>query len=164
MTLTGILHQIYFKSTGHSFTNMGRMFLRMFVGLMLAQFGIRQLMDGSVDAMGVTCIPFLEAGLATWLIIVVEICCSFFIMIGLFTRLMIIPPFILMIVVCHKLVMISGSLAATSISLLCVPFMFMGIYMFLILVGPGKISLDYFYSLYLISRHHNGKEEDLEEV
>lgn len=164
MGLTNTFHQIYFKSTGHSFTNMGRMFLRLFVGLMLSQFGVRQLMHDGIGQESLALVPFLECELAVWLVIIVEIICSFCIMIGLFMRAMLLPPFVLMIVSCHKMVAIAGSFAAVPSSLLCIPFMFMGIFMFLFLVGPGKVSLDYFFSLYLISRHHNGKEEDLEEV
>ena len=157
------LHRIYFNSTGYSFTNLGRLFLRMFVGLMLAQFGVRQLMCGHNDAL-IGLLPYIDSCLATWLVIVVEIVCSFFIMIGLFMRAMIIPPFLLMIASTHKLWTFYGGLTGLPVALLSVPFLFMGLYFFLLLVGPGKISLDYFYSLYLISRHHNGKEEDLEEV
>ena len=44
--------------------------------------------------------------------------------------------------------------------------MFIGIYLFLALAGPGKISLDYFISLYIVSTR--GKDdtqtEELEEV
>ena len=142
---------------------MGRMFLRLFVGLMLAQFGIRQLM-GSGPEFSVGMVPYVEYGLPLWLVIVVELVCSFCIMIGLFTRVMSLPPFVLMIVSACKLTVLSGSMGATPVAILCIPFMFMGVYMFIFLVGPGKISVDYFYSLYLISRDHNGKEEDLEEV
>lgn len=107
--------------------------------------------------------PFIEYGLALWLVIIVELVCSFFIMIGLFMRLMIIPPFILMVCTAHELVF-GAAAGGASLSLLAFPFLFMGIFFFLLLVGPGKISVDYFYSLYLISRDHNGKEDDLEEV
>lgn len=157
--------QIYFKTTGYSFTHMGRLFLRLFVGLMLAQFGVRQLSPGPVVGMEYFDLPLLAIGLREWLVIVVEILCSFFIMVGLFTRIMIIPPFVLMISTCHSIYLLHGLTSLTSIQMLSVPFLFMGIYMFLILVGPGKISLDYFYSLYLINRHaENAREEDLEEV
>ena len=160
MSLSLTFQKFYFNATGYSFTNMGRLFLRMFVGLMLAQFGVRQLMNPEL----VGAIPFLEFGLSKWLVIVTELLCSFFIMIGLFMRVMTVPPFLLMIAASHKITVIFGGLGATPVSSLCIPFLFMGIFMFLMLVGPGKISIDYFYSLYLISRHHNGKEEDLEEV
>lgn len=162
---SNFLRQVYFKTTGYSFVNMGRLFLRLFVGLMLAQFGIRQLMGDLTPDIFSPFIPFVASGLHVWLIISVEIICSFFIMIGLFTRILTVPPFVLMIVSCHHIIKIYGISSCTAIQLMCVPFMFMGIYLFLCLVGPGKISLDYFYSLYLINRHQDkDKEEDLEEV
>ena len=37
------LKKIYIRTTGYSYTNMGRLFLRLFVGIMMMQFGIRQL-------------------------------------------------------------------------------------------------------------------------
>ena len=43
------------------------------------------------------------------------------------------------------------------------PIMFMGIYFFIILVGPGKISIDYFLSLHLLHTD-NKSESELEEV
>ena len=43
------------------------------------------------------------------------------------------------------------------------PVMFMGIYFFIILVGPGKISIDYFLSLHLLHTD-NKSESELEEV
>lgn len=141
------------------------MFLRLFVGLMLSQFGIRQLIDGGAPTGGILSIPFVCSDLATWLVIVVEIICSFFIMIGLFTRLMIVPPFVLMIASCHHIASLYGPGSTIAIQLMCTPFLFMGIYGFLLIVGPGKISLDYFYSLYLIHRNlDKDREEDLEEV
>ena len=154
--------QIYFKTTGYSFTHMGRLFLRMFVGIMLAQFGIRQLMG---DDFGIITemMPFVASNLSLWLIIVVELVCPFLFMIGFFTRISILPPFALMIVSCVKICMTFKLGSFEAAQMLCAPFLFMGIFVFLLLVGPGKISVDYFYSLYLIGRH-KGKEEDLEEV
>lgn len=163
MGLGTIFPQIYFKSTGYSFTNMGRLFLRLFIGLMLAQFGVRQLMGMPAEAMPFE-FPYVAGGLTTWLIIIIELVCSFFIMIGLFTRAAIVPPFVLMIVSCHRIFADFSFYGNASAQLLALPFLFMGVYMFIMLVGPGKISVDYFFSLYLINRLHKGKEEDLEEV
>jgi putative oxidoreductase len=46
------------------------------------------------------------------------------------------------------------------------PLMFIGIYIYMLLAGPGKISLDYFITLYIVSKH--GKDDtqvkELEEV
>ena len=41
--MSNILKTIYIRTTGYSYTNLGRLFLRLFVGIMLMQFGIRQL-------------------------------------------------------------------------------------------------------------------------
>lgn len=163
---SSLFRQIYFKTTGYSFTHMGRLFLRLFIGLMLAQFGVRQLMDQHNMISNIFFdIPFIASGLAQWLVIIVEIICSFLIMIGLFTRIMTIFPFVLMICSCHQICIVWGLTSPEAIQLLSVPFLFMGIYMFMFLVGPGKISIDYFFSLYLINRHQDkDKEEDLEEV
>ncbi len=44
------------------------------------------------------------------------------------------------------------------------PIMFIGIYIWMLIAGPGKISLDYFISLYIINRRGKDEEEELEEV
>ena len=44
------------------------------------------------------------------------------------------------------------------------PIMFIGIYLFILLAGPGKISLDYLISLFIISREGRDEKEELEEV
>lgn len=156
---TETICQIYFKSTGYSYTHLGRMFLRMFVGIMLAQFGIRQMMglDGGVNE-----ILYLSTGLPLWIIITVDLLCSFCIMIGFAMRLMILPAFTLMICAASSCNLVDGPWI-NPIVYASLPFMFMGIYAFLLFVGPGKISVDYFFSLYLINRQ-KGKEEDLELV
>ena len=41
--------------------------------------------------------------------------------------------------------------------------MFLGIYFFILLVGPGKISVDYFLSLHIL-HSNNQSESQLEEV
>lgn len=163
MGFASMCHQIYFKSTGYSYTHLGRLFLRMFIGIMLAQFGVRQLAYPGID-ISAEGIQYVSYDLHTWLIITVELICSFCIMIGFLTRLMILPPFILMICSAYKCWETYMSVGTQiSFDILCIPFMFMGVYMFLLVVGPGKISVDYFYSLYLINRQ-KGSEEDLEVV
>ena len=44
------------------------------------------------------------------------------------------------------------------------PVMFIGIYLFILLAGPGKISLDYFISIFLIGRQGKDEHKELEEV
>ncbi|MCM1290318.1 MAG: DoxX family protein [Prevotella sp.] len=157
---------IYIKTTGYSYTNLGRLFLRLFVGLMMLQFGIRQLMyfDAAIDSFP----SILGLSPTSILIImtVIEIGCSLFLMAGFLTRLMTLPPFISMIVAEFYLLHDRLPEAAYMLSWShqgYLPIMFMGIYFFILLVGPGKISVDYFLSLHIIHTE-NKSEEELEEV
>lgn len=165
MNLTNFCKQLYFKSTGYSYTHLGRLFLRMFVGIMLIQFGARQIVDFTIESQIFPSVMGMEGSTALTVMICIEIICSLFIMVGFLTRLMIIPPFIAMIVAEYELLAMADvspwQLAWWAEGYL--PIMFLGIYFFLLLVGPGKISCDYFYSLYLI-HHDDGSESDLEEV
>ena len=42
--MINLLKRLYIRFTGYSYTNMGRLFLRLFVGLMMLQFAVRQIM------------------------------------------------------------------------------------------------------------------------
>ena len=42
--------------------------------------------------------------------------------------------------------------------------MFIGIYIWMLIAGPGKISLDYFISLYIINARDKDEEDELEDV
>ena len=42
--------------------------------------------------------------------------------------------------------------------------MFIGIYIYILLAGPGRISFDYFISLRIIEARGSAEEEELEEV
>lgn len=160
----GLPKKIYIKSTGYSYTHLGRLFLRLFVGIMLLQFGIRQIatFDSLVNTF--PSVLWFTPELSLDLLIGIEIVCSIFVMAGFMTRIMIIPPFIAMIVAEHYL--LSRVAAPYMLSWEqpgYLPIMFLGIYFFLLLVGPGKISVDYFLSLHLLhSSDHS--EDELEEV
>ena len=41
--LVKFIKRYYIRTTGYNYTNAGRLFLRLFVGVMLMQFGIRQM-------------------------------------------------------------------------------------------------------------------------
>lgn len=159
------LKRLYIRTTGYSYTNMGRLFLRLFVGIMMLQFGVRQLMKYDIAAANFP--EFLgippEAGLIIMLII--EIGCSLFIMFGFLTRLMSLFPLLAM--VCAEAHILANdkisSYLLTWEQLGYLPVMFIGIYFFIILVGPGKISVDYFLSLHFI-HSDNHSESELEEV
>lgn len=165
-SLSKTIKRTYFRFTGYSYTNLGRLFLRLFVGIMLMQFGVRQIAhyyemcDIFPAVLGMTSSASLVAMIA------VEVICSAFIMVGFLTRFMIIPPFVAMIVAEYHLL---HDYVADAAYLLdwqqqgYLPIMFLGIYFFLLLVGPGKISVDYFLSLHII-HSENKSEGELEEV
>ncbi len=159
---------LFMHSTGHTYSNLSRLFLRLFVGIMFMQFGIRQLMNYEnltthfPDALGI--------GNETTLIVMIaiEICCSVMIMFGFLTRLASIPPIISMIIAENVILteivhQVPYTLASTQPGYL--PVMFIGIFIFIILAGPGKISLDYLISLhYLNYSSDKNEEEALKEV
>ena len=166
LSFSSQIKRIYFKATGYSYANMGRLFLRLFIGIMMMQFGVRQienfdlLKDIFPGVIGMT-------SHATLIVMIcIEIVCSAFIMFGFLTRVMIIPPFVSMILAEYYLL---HDYVRESAFMLdwqqpgYVPILFMGIYFFLLLVGPGKISIDYFLSLHIIHTE-NKSEGELEEV
>lgn len=162
----GLPKKIYVTSSGYSYTNLGRLFLRLFVGIMLLQFGIRQIGEASVLANSFPGVLGMSPEVSLWTMICIEIGCSIFIMSGFLTRVMILPPFIAMAVAEYYLLHDVATKASYQLSWEqpgYLPIMFLGIYFFLILVGPGKISVDYFLSLHLLHSSDHG-EEELEEV
>lgn len=166
MKVFSIPKRLYVKSCGYSYTHMGRLFLRLFVGLMMLQFGVRQIIHYQDYATSFPSVMGMTPDVALTVLIVIEIACSLFIMFGFLTRMMIVPPFIAMICAEHHLLHCFGGTMPYELNWDqpgYVPIMFLGIYMFLLLVGPGKISVDYFLSLHFI---HEGdhSEEELEEV
>lgn len=160
------IKKIYIKTTGYSYTHMGRLFLRLFVGIMMMQFGIRQWMTFDAIAQSFPTFLFFDSYSTLVLMIAIEIGCSLFIMLGFVTRLMTLPPFIAMCIaeyyLLHNVVLALPHTLSWS-QQGYVPIMFIGIYFFIMLVGPGKISVDYFLSLHFI-HSNNHSESELEEV
>ena len=91
-------------------------------------------------------------------------------MTGFLTRLSLLPPIVAMIIaeyhILHDLLPDTSIYSISSTQPGYLPLMFIGIFLFLMLAGPGRISLDYFISLYIVSTR--GKDdtqtEELEEV
>ncbi len=162
----GLPKKIYVASTGYSYTHLGRLFLRLFVGIMLLQFGIRQGLQAHVLENTFPSVLGMDTDVSLWIMICIEIVCSIFIMAGFLTRIMILPPFVAMIIAEYYLLHDVATKASYQLSWEqpgYLPIMFLGIFFFLILVGPGKISVDYFLSLHLLHTSDHS-EEELEEV
>lgn len=164
--LSGQIKKIYFKSTGYSYANMGRFFLRLFIGIMLMQFGVRQIMEFDTLKEIFPTVLGMTSHATLIVMICIEIVCSTFIMFGFLTRIMVIPPFVTMILAEYYLLHDYSHEAAYLLDWhnpVYIPVLFMGIYFFLLFVGPGKISVDYFLSLHIIHTE-NKSEGELEEV
>lgn len=158
------LKRFLLRSTGYSYPNMGRLFLRLFIGIMLLQFGLRQISDFSEQASMFPGVLGMDSEWSLIVMIIIEIVCSLFIMFGLLTRVMCVPPFLAMLVAEWNDPLLSASNVAnlpwTQPHYL--PLMFMGIYFFLFIVGPGKISIDYMLSLRIIHAEDRNEDEELE--
>lgn len=100
--------------------------------------------------------------------IVIEIVCSLFIMVGFLTRIAVVPPALSMMAaeyyILHNLLPNVSVYGLSDTQPGYLPIMFIGIYLYILLAGPGKISLDYFISLFLISRQGKSGDEELEDV
>ena len=164
------LENLFLSCTGYTYSNMARLFIRLFVGIMLLQFGIRHLVNYHSLSATFPGVMGMSPEMSLCVMIVIEVGCSLLIMVGFLTRLATIPPIVAMIIaehfILHSLLPDTLIYSITSTQPGYLPLMFIGIYIYILLAGPGKISLDYFISLHIVSTR--GKDqtetEELEEV
>ncbi|MBD5251856.1 MAG: DoxX family protein [Bacteroides sp.] len=167
-SIASILSRIYLRLTGFTYTNLARLFMRLFVGVMLLQFGIRHLVH--FEALSQTFPTVMDFSPATslTLMIIIELVCSIFIMVGFLTRLSTVPCIVAMCAaeyyILHDMVPNLPVYGLDSTDPGYLPIMFIGIYIYMLIAGPGKISVDYLLSLYLINTLGKNEEEELEEV
>ncbi len=162
-----LIKHLYYWSTGYSYTHLGRLFLRLFAGVMLLQFGVRQWINFEACSLEFPSILGLAPEVGLTILVFIEIFCSFFIMCGFLTRLMTCPPLVAMIIAEYYLLNMSAPTAPYELTWqnpAYLPMMFIGIYFFILLVGPGKISVDYFLSLHFIHSDDGEESDELEEV
>jgi putative oxidoreductase len=165
-----LIKRMFLYSAGLTFTNMARLFMRLFTGVMFMQFGIRQISHFSDLAPTFHSVMGLGGETSLLLMILIEIICSTLIILGLFTRFALIPTIISMVIA--EFVLIQDLMMQQTVSFyawqaIFLPIMFLGIFLFMMLAGPGKISLDYIISVHLTSIDEKGeaeaKEFELEE-
>ncbi len=158
----------FIKLTGYTYTNLARLFMRLFVGVMLLQFGIRHLVNYSELCYSFPTVLNMSSECSLIIMIIIELVCSLLIMMGFLTRLSVIPPICAMIAaeyyILHDMVPNLPVYGLDSTDPGYLPIMFIGIYIYILIAGPGKISLDYFISLYIIGLRGKDEEEELEEV
>ncbi len=158
----------FVKLSGYAYSNLARLFMRLFVGVMLLQFGIRHLVNYSELSTSFPTVLNMSPECSLIIMIVIELVCSLFIMVGFLTRLSAIPPICAMIAaeyyILHDMVPYLPVYGLDSTDPGYLPIMFIGIYIYLLIAGAGKISLDYFVSLYIITQKGKYEEEELEDV
>lgn len=166
--INNIVTRQFLRFTGYTYSNLARLFMRLFVGVMFMQFGIRHLVK--FDILSSTFPSVLGMGHETCLIlmIIIEILCSLMIMLGLLTRLATIPPILSMLLaeyyIVHDMLGEATISGLDSVDPGYLPIMFIGIYLFILLAGPGRISLDYFIAMKIIESEDADEQEELEEV
>lgn len=167
-TFSDRIKRQFLRFTGYTYSNLARLFMRLFVGVMFMQFGIRHWLH--FDELATTFPTVLGLGHETCLIlmIIIEILCSLFIIVGLMTRLSTIPPIVAMILaeyyIIHDMLHDAHIYGLDSVDPGYLPLMFIGIYLFILLAGPGRISLDYLISMKIIEREGRDEKEELDEV
>ena len=142
--MTGFFKNLFLFSVGHTYSNLSRLFLRLFTGIMFLQLCIRQLLNFDAIVSSHQGIMGLSPESTITMLLVIELLCAGCIIFGLLTRLAVLFPLGLMLVV-ENVTMTSGESITNSLFNFQpgYPVMFIGIFVYLLLAGPGKISLDY---------------------
>lgn len=158
------LQGLFMINVGHTYGNLSRLFLRLFTGLMFLQFSVRQMLHleefahSSMGAMATANDSTIVA------IVVIEIVCAVFIIMGLFTRLALLPSIGVMIYAEIMQQSVTGGAHQMFFFEPGYPIMFLGIFVYMLLAGPGKISLDYLIAIHTISEKDDEESEVLEKA
>ena len=143
--MTGFFKNLFLYSVGHTYSNLSRLFLRLFTGIMFMQLCIRQSLNFDSLVNTYQGIMGLSPESTITVLLIIELLCAVCIMLGFLTRLAVLFPLGLMLVA-EKVIMSSGESITNQLFNFApgYPVMFIGIFIYLLLAGPGKISLDYF--------------------
>ena len=154
--MTRFFKNLFLYSAGHTYSNLSRLFLRLFTGIMFLQLCIRQML--SFEQIVPTFQGFLGMSPETSMTVLValELLCAVCIILGLLTRLVVLFPMALMLVAENIIMSSPDSITNQLFNFQPgYPVMFIGIFVFLLLAGPGKISLDY-----IIAAHFTESADD----
>lgn len=166
--INNIVTRQFLRFTGYTYSNLARLFMRLFVGVMFMQFGIRHIVNFDSLSTSFPTVFGLEHEICLTLMIIVEVLCSLMIMVGLLTRLSTIPPIIAMLLaeyyIVHDMIGETSIYGLNSVDPGYLPIMFIGIFLFILLAGPGRISLDYFIAMKIIESEGADEQEELDEV
>lgn len=157
------LRKIFVAETYRTYGNLSRFFIRVFAGIMFMQFGIRQLADYDFFVKYFPSLFGLGSTATLDIMIAIEIVCSAFLIFGFLTRMSVILPIVSMILA-EWYILDNGLMISivdmpmdevalmSSLQLGYVPLLFVGMFVFVLLAGPGKVSVDYLLSLYFTNK------------
>ena len=152
--MKALFKRILLFCTGYTYSNLSRLFLRLFVGVMFLHVCVRQFMDLGHLPEGFDGFWSMAPDTSMMMLIIIESVCATLIILGFLTRIAVIPP---LVVLCVAEVFAYSSYETVTPTLFTFqpgyPVMFIGIFLFLLLSGPGKISLDYIISAQLLERN-----------
>lgn len=156
------LRKIFIAEAYRTYGNLSRFFIRVFAGIMFLQFGIRQVANYDFFAQYFPSMFGMSSETTLLCMITIELVFSIFLIFGFLTRLSTIPPMISMIVAEYYIVAKDLTMASAmptnevslmfSLQLGYVPMLFVGMFVFILLAGPGKVSVDYLLSLYFTNK------------
>lgn len=147
--------KLFLYSVGYTYSNLSRLFLRAFTGVMFLELCIRQMLHFEEIVPTLDGVMGMSPETTMTLLLVLELLCAAFIIFGLLMRLALIPPLVIMCVAEWVISTTHGNLTGHMANQFFnfqpgYPVMFIGIFIYLLLAGPGKISLDYIISAYMI--------------
>ena len=143
--MTNFLKNLFLYSVGHTYSNLSRLFLRLFTGIMFLQLCIRQMLNFDEIVHSFNGFLGLSPEGAMTALVVLELLCAVCIMLGFLTRLAVLFPLGLMLVAENVIMSTPASMTNQMFNFQPgYPVMFIGIFIYMLLAGPGKISLDYF--------------------
>ena len=152
--VTDFFKKLFLYSAGHTYSNLSRLFLRLFTGVMFLQLCIRQMLYFEELAPTFHGILGLSPEGSMSLLLVVELLCAAFIIVGLLTRFAVLPPMVIMCIAEEAILSSQGVVAVQLFNFLPgYPVMFLGVFFYILLAGPGKISLDYVIAAYLVENN-----------
>ena len=157
------LRKLFTAEAYHTFDNLSRFFIRVFAGVMFLQFGIRQMANYDFFAKYFPEFCGLGPEMTLDVMIAIEVIFSTFLIFGFLTRFSAILPTVSMLVA-EWYILDNGLMSSianmpmdevalmSSLQLGYVPLLFVGMFVFILLAGPGKVSVDYLLSLYFLNK------------
>ena len=156
-----IAKSVFVYLSTHTYSNLSRLFLRLFIGVILLQLGVNQI--ANFDTLSrFSGLWGMDGGTTVSVIIVVELICSTLIILGLLTRVAIVP---LIIIMASAVALVMNGYASVTgevfgMQPMMLPMLICGILVFFGIAGPGKISLDYILARYIVSYDSTSTEEE----